>query len=87
MLGRFYMDPVIFSYPVLVSPHFKSNEEAIMGHLYKTLRIPSWCWRDASAVKSADCSSGGPRFNPQQPYGSSQLSVTPAPGDPTLSHK
>jgi hypothetical protein len=24
-------------------------------------------WRDGSAVKSTDCSSGGPEFNPQDP--------------------
>jgi hypothetical protein len=24
-------------------------------------------WRDGSAVKSTDCSSEGPEFNPQQP--------------------
>jgi hypothetical protein len=29
-------------------------------------------WRDGSAVKSTDCSSRGPEFNSQQPYGSSQ---------------
>jgi hypothetical protein len=34
-------------------------------------------WRGGSAVKSTGCSSRGPRFNSQQPHGSSQLSVTP----------
>jgi hypothetical protein len=32
-------------------------------------------WRDGSAVKSTDCSSRGPEFNSQQPYGSLQPSV------------
>jgi hypothetical protein len=32
-------------------------------------------WKDASAVKSTDCSSRGPEFNSQQPRGSSQPSV------------
>jgi hypothetical protein len=32
-------------------------------------------WRDGSAVKSTDCSSKGPEFKSQQPYGGSQLSV------------
>ena len=32
-------------------------------------------WRDASAVKSTDCSSRGPEFNSQQPLGGSQPSV------------
>lgn len=32
-------------------------------------------------VKSTVCSSGGPRFNVQYPYGSSQLSVTLVPGE------
>lgn len=34
-----------------------------------------------SAVKSTGCSSPGPGFDSQHP-GSSQLSVTPVPGDP-----
>jgi hypothetical protein len=32
-------------------------------------------WRDGLAVKSTDCSSRGPEFSSQQPYGSSQPSV------------
>ena len=32
-------------------------------------------WRDGSVVKSTDCSSRGPEFNPQQPHGGSQPSV------------
>jgi hypothetical protein len=32
-------------------------------------------WRDGSAVKSTDCSSGGPEFKSQQPHGGSQPSV------------
>jgi hypothetical protein len=32
-------------------------------------------WRDGSAVKSTDCSSRGPEFKSQQPYGGSQPSV------------
>jgi hypothetical protein len=32
-------------------------------------------WRDGSAVKSTDCSSEGPEFKSQQPYGGSQPSV------------
>jgi hypothetical protein len=32
-------------------------------------------WRDGSAVKSTNCSSRGPEFNSQQPYGGSQPSV------------
>jgi hypothetical protein len=35
----------------------------------------TWDWRDASAVKSTDCSSRGPEFNSQQPHGDSQPSV------------
>jgi hypothetical protein len=34
-----------------------------------------WDWGDGSVVKSADCSSTGPEFNFQQPYGGSQPSV------------
>jgi hypothetical protein len=32
-------------------------------------------WRDGSSVKSTGCSSRGPEFNSQQPYGGSQPSV------------
>jgi hypothetical protein len=32
-------------------------------------------WGAVSAVKSTDCSSRGPEFNSQQPYGGSQPSV------------
>jgi hypothetical protein len=44
-------------------------------------------WRDGSAVKSTGCPSKGPRFNSQNPYDSSQMSLTPVPGDPTPSHR
>ena len=33
-------------------------------------------WRDGSVVKSTDCSSEGPEFKFQQPYGGSQPSIT-----------
>jgi hypothetical protein len=33
------------------------------------------------------CSSRGPEFNSQHLHGSSQLSVTPVPGDRTASHR
>jgi len=32
-------------------------------------------WRDGLVVKSMDCSSRGPEFNPQQPHGGSQPSL------------
>jgi hypothetical protein len=32
-------------------------------------------WRDGSVVTSTDCSCRGPKFNSQQPHGSSQLST------------
>ena len=44
-------------------------------------------WRDGSEVKSTDCSSRRPRFNSQHPHGSSQLSVTPVPGNLTPLHQ
>jgi hypothetical protein len=31
-----------------------------------------WGWRDGSAGKSIDCTSAGPEFKSQQPYGGSQ---------------
>ena len=44
-------------------------------------------WRDGSEVESTGCSSRGPEFNSQHPHGSSQLSVTPGPGDLPSSHR
>jgi hypothetical protein len=38
-------------------------------------------------VTSTGCSSKGPEFSSQHPYGNSQLSVTPVSGDLTSSHK
>ena len=43
--------------------------------------------RDGSVVKSTGCSSQGPKFNFQHPHGSSQLSPTPVPGNPTPLHR
>jgi hypothetical protein len=37
-------------------------------------------------VKSIDCSSRGPGFNPQHSHGGSQLPVTPVPGDSMPAH-
>jgi hypothetical protein len=48
----------------------------VHGAINKTDKTqPNQGWRDDSAVKSTDCSSRGPEFNPQQPHGSSQPSV------------
>jgi hypothetical protein len=42
--------------------------------------------RDSSAIKGTSCSSRGLRFNPQHPHHVClQPSVTPVPGNPTLS--
>ena len=51
----------------------------------ESYKIGTQGWRDGSVVKSTGCSSRGPQFNSQHPHGSSQLSVTPASGDPTPS--
>ena len=37
-------------------------------------------WSDGSVVKSSDCSSRGPEFNTQQPYGGSQPSAMSSSG-------
>jgi hypothetical protein len=37
--------------------------------------------KDGIAIKSTGCSSRGQGFQSQHPYGGSQLSVTPVPGD------
>jgi hypothetical protein len=36
------------------------------------IRVMTWGWRDSSAVKNIGCSSRRPKFNSQQPHGSSQ---------------
>jgi hypothetical protein len=41
----------------------------------KRLKVEAGGWRDGSAVKSANCSSGGPEFKSQHPHGGSQPSV------------
>ena len=43
--------------------------------LIKKEATKSWGWGDSSVVKSTDCSSRGPEFNPQQPHGGSQPPV------------
>lgn len=50
-----------------------------------TLEDCSWGWRNGSAVNRAGCSSRGPRFDSQDPPGSSQPSIAPVPGDLTTS--
>jgi hypothetical protein len=55
------------------------------GENLKYINRCHWSWRDASVVKSTGCSSRGPGFYPQHPQGSSQLSITPVPGNPTHS--
>lgn len=45
----------------------------------------SIAWRDGFSVKSACCSFWGPKFSSQTLQGGSQPSVTPLPGDMTLS--
>jgi hypothetical protein len=44
-------------------------------HSYRFKRVTAGGWGDGSAVKSTDCSSEGPEFKSQQPYGSSQTSI------------
>ena len=53
--------------------------EASLGSCLKTNRN----WRDGFSVESTGCSSRQPCFCSQHPHGTSQLSVTPVPGDPT----
>jgi hypothetical protein len=51
------------------------------------LLIVCGAWRGGSAVESTGCSFREWGFDSQHPHGSSQLSVTPVPGDPTPSHR
>lgn len=54
---------------------------------YASERIQSRAGEMAQAIRSAGCSSIGPRIHlGEHTHGGSQLSVTPMPGDPTLSH-
>jgi hypothetical protein len=46
------------------------------GHPYTVKKKSNKGWRDGSVVKSANCSSEGPKFKSQQPHGGSQPSVT-----------
>jgi hypothetical protein len=46
---------------------------------------PDWGLRGGSVVKSIGCSSRGSEFYSLHPHGDSQLSITPAPMDPTPS--
>ena len=55
--------------------------------LKKTENTLIWGRKDGSVVKSKVSSSRGPGFNSQHPHGSSQLSVTPVPGNLTSSHR
>jgi hypothetical protein len=41
-------------------------------HNNKNKNYVSGDWRESSMVKSMDCSSEGPEFKSQQPYGGSQ---------------
>lgn len=43
--------------------------------------------RDGSVDQSTGCFSRGPWFNTQHSYGSSQLSLSPGPGELTLSYR
>lgn len=45
-----------------------------------------WNWRDNSVVKNTHCSYRGSGFDSQYSCGSSQLSLTPVPGNSTLLH-
>ena len=56
------------------------------GLYSKVLSQKARCWRHGSAAKSMYCSCGGPEIGSRnQLIGSSQLLVTPAPGDLSLS--
>jgi hypothetical protein len=53
-----------------------SAEQQMLSHFSSSLPKKSKetlikGWRDGSVVKSTDCSSRGPEFNPQQPHGGS----------------
>jgi hypothetical protein len=51
----------------------RQKDKGLKGRLIKNGYLEGW--RDGSVVKRTDCSSKGPEFNSQQPYGGSQPSV------------
>jgi hypothetical protein len=59
----------------------------VIPALGRQRQIESSSCRDGSADKSTSCSSRGPKFNSQNPYGSSQLFIIQVPRDPALSHR
>jgi hypothetical protein len=46
---------------------------SVLSQMTSRIVVPGW--RDGTVVKSTGCSSKGPEFNSQQPYGGLQLSV------------
>lgn len=44
-------------------------------------KIIKRCWKDGSEIKRNGYSSGELSFDTKQPHGSSQLTITPVPGD------
>jgi hypothetical protein len=47
----------------------EENENHVKGRNLHYLETHSRDWRAGSVVKSTDCSSRGPEFNPLQPHG------------------
>ena len=51
------------------------NRIPIVQAVIASINKGDWGWTDSSVVKSTDCSFRGPKFNCQQPHGSSQPPV------------
>lgn len=76
-----------------ISTHQQLQTSSEMEYLLGIFQSPSptkwshytyrlqWGWRDKVAVRSPGCSSRGPRLKFQNPYGGSEPSVTPIPGN------
>jgi hypothetical protein len=54
---------------------YKMKNGSGSGEILEICRKCLKDWRDSSGVKSTNCSSEGPEFKSQQPYGGSQPSV------------
>jgi hypothetical protein len=65
----------ILSYVILIK--LKTEIKKLFAH----------SWRESSAINSTGCSSRRPQFKSQQPQGSSQPCVTPAPEALVPSHR
>jgi hypothetical protein len=69
----------------LLNAYIKKDKRSNFDLFSQNKKFDGRGWRDGLAVKSTGCSSRGPGFKSQHPYGTSQLSITPVLEVPTPS--